>query len=209
MTQPYAAGSLLSTTADLSKWYHAIFADQVISKESRTLAHSPSFLNNGEEIKYGFGWSINNLKGSKAINHGGGINGFSTDSAFLPAEKVFITVLSNCTCTEPSFMMQKMAALAIGKPVESPKEIKVAQAILETYAGDYELQPEFIITVSSRDGKLFAKATGQSEIQLVAVEENRFVAEQIHAEVLFNNVEGKIESLTLFQEGEHIAKKIK
>ena len=48
MTQPYAAGSLLSTVDDLFKWYTAFMNDNVISKTNREKAHSSYFLNNGK-----------------------------------------------------------------------------------------------------------------------------------------------------------------
>ena len=210
MTQPYAAGSILSTTADMSKWYHAVFMDKIISKESREMAHSPTILNNGKEERYGFGWSLRNLKGSPVITHNGGINGFTSDSAFLPNESVFITVLSNSNSNNPGKLMQRMAAIAVGKPLENPKSVSVSQKTLDSYVGDYQLGPDFVITVSTKSGKLFAKASGQGILKLLAVEENVFLVDQVEAKVVFNkDANGTVDSLTLHQGGVHQAKKVK
>ena len=48
MSQPYAAGSLVSTTADLNLWNEAVFDHKIVSKESLELAHEPTVLNDGK-----------------------------------------------------------------------------------------------------------------------------------------------------------------
>ena len=46
------------------------------------------------------------------------------------------------------------------------KEILVPLEILETYVGDYELQPGFILTISLNGKQMKAQATGQQAIDL-------------------------------------------
>ncbi len=113
MTQPYAAGSLLSNVDDLLTWYEAVMNDQVINKESLAKALSPYKLNNGKDTEYGYGWFIRKLRASPIITHGGGINGFLSSSMYLPEEKVFVAVLSNCTCHSPSEVSLKLAEIAM------------------------------------------------------------------------------------------------
>src|SRR5437867_2981639 len=48
------------------------------------------------------------------------------------------------------------------------KDVKVDPKIYDSYAGDYELGPDFIITITSQDGKLMAQATGQPKFELFA-----------------------------------------
>ena len=118
MSQPYAAGSLMSTVDDLYKWYNAVMEDKVISKISRKEAHSTFTLNDGEKTGYGYGWIIGNIQGSPMISHEGGINGYLTSSIYLPNEEVFVAIFSNCNCNPPGNIAIKMAAVAIGKPYE-------------------------------------------------------------------------------------------
>lgn len=75
MTQPFSAGSLMSTVSDLSKWYEAVFSYKVIKEESLKLAHTAFELNNGKSTGYGYGWFIGNRLDRPTIVHGGGING--------------------------------------------------------------------------------------------------------------------------------------
>jgi CubicO group peptidase (beta-lactamase class C family) len=112
MTQPHAAGALLSTVDDLYLWYTAVMNHEVISESNLKKATTSFVLNNGEETNYGYGWSLGKIKGSPSISHGGGINGFLTASIYLPEEKVFVGVFSNCTCRDPGETASGMAKLA-------------------------------------------------------------------------------------------------
>jgi len=209
MTQPYAAGSLLSTTNDLSKWYHAVFADKVISKESREKAHSTYVLNNGEETGYGYGWTLVNYRGIDIVQHGGGINGFSTASAFIPAKETFVAVFANCGCLSPDKLLQKLATTAIGMPMKTPKKIEVPIEQLRQYEGDYKLSPALTISVSVKKGKLIAQATGQPTFELEPRDTHTFYVDAVNAKVVFNLENKEVQSLTLHQGGEHLAPKVK
>ncbi len=50
---------------------------------------------------------------------------------YLPNEDVFVAVLSNCDCKSPQDVIEKRAAIAIGKPYEH-------KAILAGYTAVYE-----------------------------------------------------------------------
>ncbi|HWV68963.1 serine hydrolase domain-containing protein, partial [Chitinophaga sp.] len=89
MTQPYSAGSLLSTVEDLYTWNRALTAGKVIHEESLRKAQTPYRLNNGDLTGYGYGWWLGNIQGSPCIKHDGLINGFSTFALYLPQEKIF------------------------------------------------------------------------------------------------------------------------
>ncbi len=209
MSQPYAGGSLLSTTDDLSKWYHAIFSDSLISKESREKAHSPFTLNNGELSNYGYGWTLTSYKDLKIIQHGGGINGFSSASAYIPAKQTFITVLANSSSLNPNKLLQKLAATAIGLPIQQPKSIQVPVAQLRSYEGDYTLSPALTIHIKVQGEELIAQATGQPSFALIPIEEHTFFVEEIEAKVVFNLENKEVQSLTLHQGGAHLAPKLK
>lgn len=96
----------------------------------------------------------------------------------------------------------KTEGLRISKEINTREEVTVSEEILNTYAGKYELQPGFIITVSNEDGKLMTQATGQGEFQVFASSETRFYLKVVEAEIEFmKNDEGVVDSLILFQGG--------
>jgi len=88
------------------------------------------------------------------------------------------------------------------------EEIEVSEEVLSKYPGKFELQPGFIIEIILEDGQLVAHPTGQQKMRLFAYEENKFFLKIVNAQVEFNSEEGKVLSLTLYQNGEHKALKI-
>ncbi|WP_397446555.1 serine hydrolase [Polaribacter sp. R77954] len=173
MTQPYAAGSLLSTIDDLYNWYSAVMDDKVISKASREEAHSSYKLNSGEKTGYGYGWGIGNIQGSPMISHGGGINGYLTSSMFLPEEQLFVAVFSNCNCNPPGNIATKMAAMAVGKPFDW-KPITLSDDLLKEYEAVYESDKEEQRIITFKDGQLSSLRTGGSKYKIYPFEKDKF-----------------------------------
>ena len=97
------------------------------------------------------------------------------------------------------------------KPLPSIIEIDVDENILETYVGEYELGPNFILTVSREKNQLITQATGQGKIEIFAETETKFFVKVMDAQLEFiRNVSGKVEKLILTQGGRKMdAKKIK
>ncbi|HMR89012.1 MAG TPA: serine hydrolase [Saprospiraceae bacterium] len=308
MTLPYAAGSLQSTVEDLYKWNQAVQTYKLVKKETLDKAFTPYVLADGKQTDYGYGWGIENIQGSTAIQHGGGIPGFLTKGIYLPKEDVFVAVFSNCDCNSPEETAVKLAALTIGKPFEyteskvdtsamkqligvyeiagdeeqryitysdgklysqrnrstkfnikpyekdkyffesmmntiefvrnksgeveklifkgrseptewmktnkpipSIMEIDVDESILESYTGDYELGPNFILTVTKEGNQLITQATGQGKIEIFAETETKFFVKVMDAQLEFvKDGTGKVAKLLLTQGGQKMdAKKIK
>jgi hypothetical protein len=85
------------------------------------------------------------------------------------------------------------------------KEVKVSNAVLETYIGKYELQPGFILTVTRDGNQLKTQATGQPVFDIFPKSENEFYLKVVDAQLAFNkNDAGDIASVTLFQGGREI-----
>jgi CubicO group peptidase (beta-lactamase class C family) len=85
------------------------------------------------------------------------------------------------------------------------KEVKVSNAVLETYIGKYELQPGFILIVTREGTQLKTQATGQPVFDIFPKSENEFYLKVLDAQLAFNkNDAGVIDSVTLFQAGREI-----
>lgn len=63
--------------------------------------------------------------------------------------------------------------------------VQVDQALLEKYAGEYEIAPDVILTVTAGQGMLFAQPTGQGKTELFPVAENEFAAKEVNAVLKF------------------------
>lgn len=91
------------------------------------------------------------------------------------------------------------------------KDITVEPAVLQSYAGEYKLVENFILSVREEDGRLLVKATNQPEFEVYPISETKFYYKVVDAQIEFNkNDEGVIESLILYQNNQAMkAEKIK
>jgi hypothetical protein len=310
MTQPYAAGSLISTVDDLSKWDAALTAGRVIGAESLAKSFTSYKLASGSESGYGYGWNIGRYEGREVQEHGGGIFGFRAYVVRIPADGVYAAVLSNVSAGEPSagLLARKAAAIAIGKPLVAPpavvltaeqldaytgryatragtrlavsrdgsrlfvqpaggekteivpggndmffvrdsfrrlmfqrdasgryvrididdwgpqppaerddapeatrSEVKLDAAVLESYAGEYELSPGFVLTVTLEGSRLMTQATGQGKVEIFASSLTEFFLKVVNAQITFvKDATGAVTGLVLHQGGRDVpGKKIK
>lgn len=184
MTQPYAAGSLLSTVEDLFIWTKAVHSGKVLKPESLKKAFTAHILPNGSNTNYGYGWQIGNLLGSRTIEHGGGINGFLSTLVYLPDEDVCVAMLSNCDCNSPDEAAAKMAGALLGKPFQ-PKAIKVNAADLEQYVGVYENDKNEQRVITSEAGQLYSQRSGGSKFKLMPFATDQFFFENSFARIVF------------------------
>jgi D-alanyl-D-alanine carboxypeptidase len=78
----------------------------------------------------------------------------------------------------------------------------VAPEVLDAYVGEYELAPNFILTVRREGTTLLARATGQQEVTLLPQTETRFAIQQVEATIDFErDAAGKVVRLQLTQGG--------
>jgi hypothetical protein len=209
MSIPHAAGALYSTVDDLFKWNEALFSDKLLTAKSRELMMTPVKNN------YAYGVAVETKLNRKTVSHGGGINGFNTFLARFPEEKVTVVVLRNADYggSGPGRIAQDLAAIALGEKYELPRErivAKVDPKIYDSYVGQYELGPNFIITVTREGDSLMTQATGQPKIELFPESEAKFFLKIVDAQITFvKDEKGQVTDLILHQGGDQKAKKIK
>ena len=83
--------------------------------------------------------------------------------------------------------------------------VKVDPAILAAYVGEYELKPDFILTVTLEEGRLMTQATGQPKFEIFARSETEFFPKVFEARITFvRGADGKVEKLVLNQGGRSV-----
>ena len=89
--------------------------------------------------------------------------------------------------------------------------VTVDAKVLDAYVGEYELGPNFILSVFREGDKLMTQATGQPKFEIVAESETTFAPRAFPAKLtFFKDAEGKVTGVRLNQEGREInGKKIK
>jgi CubicO group peptidase (beta-lactamase class C family) len=209
MTIPHAAGALYSTVEDLFAWNEALFSDKLLSAKSREAMMTV------DKDNYAYGLAVNQQFNRKMVSHGGGINGFNTILARFPEEKVTIVVLRNADYGDPNpgKIGQGLAAIVFGEKYEIPRErvaVKIDPKILDAYVGQYELNPNFIITTTREGDSLMTQATGQPKFELFPESETKFFLKVVDAQAPFvKDDKGAVTHLILHQGGDRTAKKIK
>lgn len=156
MTQPHAAGSLLSTTGDLASWHKALTGGEFIHDDSYRKMTSPFELNDGELYPYGYGLGIGTMRGRRSVVHGGGIHGFTCYSMWLPDEDIYVAVLTNGATDGPgpTTVASLAAAMLIGDPYPERTAIDLGDDDLQGLTGNYQGENFPPVTISIEDGQL-------------------------------------------------------
>lgn len=152
----------------------------------------------------GLAWILAPLNGRTVVNHDGMTGGFASTLWVDPERKSAVAVLSNAArpvadialhLLEPSIPLANLAPMLA-------TAIAVDAKSLEQFVGVYALSPEFKVTVRTRDGKLFAQATGQGEFELFAKSAMVFFARVTPLEIAFEAIkDGKAERFQITQQG--------
>jgi CubicO group peptidase (beta-lactamase class C family) len=187
MTQPYAAGSLLSTVDDLAVWSDAVFSEKLVRREWLDKAFTPYRLANGESSGYGYGWFIADFAGHRSVEHGGGINGFSTYEMTFPEDRVFVAILTNSAIEgrDPEPRAVKIAWLALGLAEPERKTVTVPAGDLAPLAGVYVDERKREYHFSREGDKLFAQRKGGSRNELYPASPTEFFLKDNPARFVF------------------------
>ena len=203
MLQPYAAGALYSTVQDLLIWDQALYSDRLLPAAARTAMFMPF------KDGYAYGWSIRPASpatfGRALIEHGGGINGFSSMIVRVPDERVTSIVLSNFQTAPSNRIAHDLLAIVFGEKYTVPVEHKVAAVdpgIYDAYVGRYAFAPTFVLTVTREGNRLMTQATGQQKLEVFPESETTFFLRVVDAQITFvKDPGGKVVALILHQNG--------
>lgn len=175
LTQPYAAGSIMSTVDDLLTWNTSVFAGKLIKKETLQKALTDYKLNNGKSNHYGYGWALNEIGGSPTYEHSGGIFGYTTNGIYLPKEDVYVIMLTNRNDQGPSDPSTYMAAVAIGKSYgKSETKAKLDDAYAKSLVGVYDFEENVSRVITYVDGEFTSQRIGGPKFKIFPQDKTHF-----------------------------------
>jgi CubicO group peptidase (beta-lactamase class C family) len=200
MSIPHGAGALYSTTEDLLKWEQGLFGGKLLKAASLQKMTTP-FKSN-----YAFGLQVETVGGRKVMEHGGGIEGFNTELAYYPEDKLTVVVLGNVTGGAPGDIARKLASVAHGEAVKlqsERKEITLDPKVLARYVGAYEMAPGVAMLVTLENNQLYSKLGKQNAIPIFAESQTMFFPKVVDAELEFtkNDEQGRPTQMILHQNG--------
>lgn len=130
-----ADGALYLTVNDMAKWDAALYTEKLVKKSSLAQMWTPVKLNNGKSEKYGFGWSLDDVRGHRIIEHGGSWQGFKAHIARYVGDKLTVVVFANLSQANPARIAHGVAALYNSEltplpPKPEPKVTALTKEIL-------------------------------------------------------------------------------
>ncbi|MEO8650531.1 MAG: serine hydrolase domain-containing protein [Acidobacteriota bacterium] len=114
-SQPFAAGAIVSTPADMGKWAVAIGQGKLLKKASWDEAFASGTLADGKRTGYGFGWRSGKVGETAFIGHSGGIEGFGSFIVRFPVEDLSVVVLANTASGSSELLAFDIAGVFLPK----------------------------------------------------------------------------------------------
>jgi D-alanyl-D-alanine carboxypeptidase len=206
MTQPHAAGALLSTVDDLWRWNRALHGGQLLPATSYQRMIRPEGQAAADGRRYGYGIQLATLRGRSALVHGGGIHGFVSTLIYLPDGEISVAVLRNSDGAGGAMvgtLARRLAAFALGDPYMDDTPIEVAASALTDVEGVYRLDADNTRRLRVVDGVLTSLRTGGQPFPLRPVAVDTFVFdESLSYLVIERDATGAPTAMRFFAEGE-------
>jgi CubicO group peptidase (beta-lactamase class C family) len=187
MDWPYSAGNIVSTPTDLLKWNNALFQGEIISDSLLEVAHTAHILKKGDSTHYAFGWEIRQVQSEKIIRHSGYLEGYLSILMFFPKYNITVVVLNNCSNYSTELFATKLGALAIGKPINDPKQFPLSPIQLQEFENNYDFDGGVISYVIINGELCFYLDYDESALHaMYPIGENIFYSTEFGCTVNFN-----------------------
>ncbi|MFI5163118.1 MAG: serine hydrolase [Sphingobacteriales bacterium] len=210
-----AAAGLWTNPTDLSKYIIETQlalegrSHKVLDQQTTKLRLTPYI-----DKQAALGVFIADLDSTKYFNHNGANEGFRSDYMGSMEGGNGVVVMVNSDngniLNEVVNSVAKVYGFKGMYHVKTYKHAVVADSVLQSYTGDYELAPKFILTITREGNQLYGKATGQGTQPIFPETQNKFFLRFAPIEIEFvKDDSGKVVKLVLYQNGVHDAKKVK
>ncbi len=206
-------GTVNTTAQDLLLWDKALYSDRLLPKDKMAAIFTAGKLKDGSATGYASGWMVeDNKELGKIAGHSGGWGGYRTYIERDMDKNKTIIILQNTN--KGKLPLKPLHLLLYGKPIPPPvvkTDVKLEDAVLEQYTGEYELEPGFILAVTRQGNQLYTQATGQSSFPIFPESEQKFYLKVVEAQIEFvKDNAGKVTKAILYQGGQAMnAAKIK
>lgn len=220
------AGAVYTTLGDMARW----------------MAELVSFAHGGERVgellteaypdtTYGLGLVLDDWRGLRRWQHGGGDLGHLSAFYFYPDQNAGVMVFANHHELPPD-LVNRLTELLLADAllptavvptdadapfedalppaaiVPADPDAPFEDAFFDAFVGRYELEsvPGFVLRFFRDDGRYMTQATGQPAFEITPIDSRSFSIEVVDARIVFEPAEdGRSPALTLFQNGEHRA----
>ena len=175
----FAAGGIISTPDDLTKFIYDLFKGKIVK---------PSSLEIMKDLKDGYGAALMQFPfGERRFyGHTGGIENFRAVVGYYPKDDLSISLIVNGDNFNRNDIIIGILSIYYKMPFPFPNFDVIDSKLLSKYVGNYASKEiPLKINISVKDGALIAQATGQSSFPLTATSETDFVFQQAGIEIIF------------------------
>lgn len=208
LRRAYGAGNMYSNIYDIYKWYLGLKSGQVLSEESLKLLVNEDLKISKAGDYYGYGIMVHEDRDlGKYYSHNGNTFGFTSVAGYIPAEEIFITILSNKGHQDLDSIFKDLGKISLNKEYETREEIKeveISPEDLEKYRGDYILNimgQEVKTKVTIDNGLLYIQLEGQEAFPVYYMGKDKFFYKIVDAKVEFKMDQGRAKGIVLEQMG--------
>ncbi|MBX3726226.1 MAG: serine hydrolase [Xanthomonadales bacterium] len=206
MTQPHAAGALVSTVDDLWRWNRALHGGQVLSAPTYARMIAPEGKAAEPPQRYGYGIQAGTVRGRTTLEHGGGIHGFISLLVYVPEADITVAVLRNADASggqAVGVLARRLAALALGDPYPALTPVPVPDDELKSLEGVYRLDADNARVLRFKDGALTSQRSGGMAFPLIPVGNDSFAfADSLSRLAIERDADGKPTAMRFFADGE-------
>jgi CubicO group peptidase (beta-lactamase class C family) len=158
----YGATSLFTTAGDLLKWEQNFADPKVGSRALIEKAQQSTTLNSGRKLDYGYGLSIEDYRGMRAVGHGGADAGYRADVIRFPDAGLAVDVLCNAATSGPNNLSRKVVDILLEKQLK-PAPAQTAAGPAAPASADRQARivgvylrrgVDEVFEVGAKDGKL-------------------------------------------------------
>jgi D-alanyl-D-alanine-carboxypeptidase/D-alanyl-D-alanine-endopeptidase len=195
------AGALRSTANDMVKFLQANLADSGPLSAALQRSHGKQRNAGNPDTDIGLGWLITKTPAGEIFWHNGQTGGYHSFIGMDSKNKAGVVILhnSNADIDDIGFYLLDSR---LPRPAKRRVEIPIKPEALDLYPGEYQLAPNFMLTVTREEDKLFVQATGQSRFQVYPSSETEFFYKVVDAQITFlKDSTGRATVLVLHQGG--------
>lgn len=217
------AGAIYTTIGDLAKWIKNFKTEALGGKGVFQEMTTRFVIEEGDTTAYALGLFVDKHNGLKRVHHGGADLAHRSMLAYYPEIDAAVITQSN-SALFPRNLASEIAELFFEAHMNSEETEAVAVADstpfnpeeyepenFDKFVGQYELEamPGFILDFTREEEKFYSQATGQARLEIVPTSDSTFKLLVVEASLTFHqDKDGKVETLTLHQNGNHLAKRV-
>lgn len=174
----FGDGGIISTLADMEKWYQALQSNLLISKESKITAWTSLKLADGRDTKNGLGWKVASLGKYTTVEHGGNNHGYENYIISVPEANLTVMVMSNLNLSYPGDLAERIIRIVLQEPTNDMKMISLSNKELDKFIGSYQYSDGEKRKIIRDSGHLYSERENGSKSKLIPFSSNKFYFEE-------------------------------